>query len=81
MHAHQKELSEALTESVYAYAQPQSARNQQGNPHSITLPESIASHRQGESAERYEKQIADEVIFAIYPKMRTKDHINTPILG
>ena len=72
MHAHQNELSEALPESVYAYAQPQSARNQQGNPHGITLPESIASRRQGESAERYEKRIADEVTFARYPKTRSE---------
>ncbi len=69
----------AQAESIYAYTRPHSTRNPKGNPHGITLPESIASRRQSESVERYEKRIADEVIFAIYPKMRTKDHINTPI--
>ena len=69
----------AQAESIYTYTRPQTIRNPRGNPHGITLPESIAARRQGESAVRYEKRIADEVIFAIYPKMRTKDHINTPI--
>ena len=68
-----------LAERVYAYTKPYSKRNPKGNPHGITLSKTIASRRQSESVERYEKRIADEVIFAIYPKMRTKDHINTPI--
>ena len=68
-----------LAERVSAYTKPHSKRNPKGNPHGITLPKTIASRRQSESVERYEKRIADEVIFAIYPKMRTKDHINTPI--
>ena len=69
----------AQAELIYAYTRPQTSRNPKGNPHCITLPESIAARRQGESAERYEKRIAAEVNFAIYPKMRMKDRINTPI--
>ena len=68
-----------LAERVFAYTKPHSKRNPKGNPHGITLSKSISSRRQSESVERYEKRIADEVNFAIYPKMRTKDHINTPI--
>jgi len=69
----------AQAESIYAYTRPKTIRNPRGNPHGITLTKSISSRRQSESVERYEKRIADEVNFAIYPKMRTKDHINTPI--
>lgn len=61
-----------LIERVYAYSRPQSTHNPKGNPHGITLPESIASRKQGEAAERYEKRIADEVSFAKYPKMQSK---------
>ncbi len=67
-----------LAERVSAYTKPHSKRNPKGNPHGITLPKSIASRRQGESAERYEKRIADEVTFARYPMTRTKNHISTP---
>lgn len=59
-----------LVERVYAYTRPHSARNSKGNPHGITLPESIAHHRPNESAAVYEKRIGDEVSFATYPKMR-----------
>ena len=69
----------AQAESIYSYTRPQTARNPKGNPHGITLPSAIASRREGESAERYEKRISDELTFARYSKMRTKDHINTPI--
>ena len=62
----------AQAESIYAYTRPQTVRNPRGNPHGITLPESIASRRQGESAERYEKRIADEVTFARYRKTRSE---------
>ncbi len=62
----------AQTESIYAYARPQTTRNPKGNPHGTTLPESIASRRKSESAERYEKRIADEVTFARYPKTRSQ---------
>ena len=61
-----------LAERVSAYTKPHSKRNPKGNPHGITLPGSIASRMQGESAERYEKRIADEVTFARYPKTRSE---------
>ena len=71
-HAGKTQANEALAERVYAYAQPQSARNQQGNPHGITLPESIAQRRPGEPADVYEKRIADEITFSLCPKMRSR---------
>ena len=61
-----------LIERAYAYSRPQSTHNPKGNPHGITLPESIASRKQGEAAERYEKRIAYEVTFTKYPNMQSR---------
>lgn len=62
-----------LIERVYAYCRPQTTHNPKGNPHGITVPESVASRKQGEDAERYEKRIAAEVSFAKYPKMQNRE--------
>ncbi len=61
-----------LVERVHAYTRPHSGRNPKGNPHGITLPESIARRRPGESAERYEKRIFDETTFMQYPQLRSQ---------
>ena len=61
-----------LIERVYAYTRPASARNKKGNPHAISLPETIARRRPGESAERYSKRIADEFSFVLYPRLRSQ---------
>ena len=58
-----------LIDRVYAYCRPHSSRNPQGNPHKITLPESIARRQVGESAEAYERRIADAVSCAMYPNI------------
>lgn len=60
----------ALVERVYAYCRPESKSNPKGNPHKITLPESIAQRQPGEPPERYERRIADEVTLAMYPHLR-----------
>ena len=59
-----------LVERVHAYTRPHSAHNPEGNPQGITLPESIARRRPGESAERYGQRIAGAVSLAMYPSMR-----------
>ena len=59
-------------ERIHAYTRPHSARNAKGNHHGVTLPESIASRKRGESAEHYEKRIAGAVSLAMYPAMRAK---------
>lgn len=61
-----------LIERIHAYARPHSAHNPKGNHHSITLLESIARRRPGESALRYEKRIGGAVSAAMYPAMRAK---------
>ena len=58
-----------LAARVYAYCRPHGARNPQGNPHHITLPESIARRQLGESAEGYERRISDAVSCAMYPNI------------
>ena len=63
----------ARAEQIYAYTKPLSPiQNPKGNPHHIRLPESIAQRKIGESIEQYEKRIADEVTFALYPNLRPR---------
>ena len=58
-----------LTAHVYAYSRPHSSRNPQGNPHKITLPESIARRQMDESEQAYERRISDAVTLALYPNI------------
>ena len=60
----------ALVARVNTYCRSESKINQKGNPHNVTLPESIARRATGESSETYEKRIGDEVTFALYPQIR-----------
>lgn len=61
----------AMAERVYAYTMPQdSKKNPKGNPHGVKLPESAAGRVPGESPLDYERRIASEVTFAMYPHMR-----------
>lgn len=57
-------------ERMYAYCRPQSGHNAQGNPHRVTLPESIARRRPGETALQYEYRISNEITLALYPRLR-----------
>lgn len=60
-----------LAERVYSYAFPQDPKkNPKGNPHGVKLPESAAQRVPGESAYDYEKRIAAEITFAMYPQLR-----------
>jgi hypothetical protein len=60
-----------LVDRVYAYTKPLSPiKNPKGNPHYIKLAENIAQRQGGESAQDYERRIASEVTFAMYPRMR-----------
>ncbi len=56
-------------ESIYAYTKPESNRNRNGNPHQISLPESIAQKKIVESVEDYRRRISDAMTFAKYPKL------------
>lgn len=58
-----------LVDRVYAYTKPEGKRNPNGNPHRITLPESVAAKKMGESPEQYEKRVSEAVTFAMYPKL------------
>ena len=60
----------ALVGRVQAYCRPESKTNPKGNPHNITLPDSIARRATGELSEHFEKRIGDEVTFAFYPQLR-----------
>ena len=60
----------ALADRVHAYCRLESKTNPKGNPHSVTLPESIARRAPGESSEHYEKRIRDAVTIALYPQIR-----------
>lgn len=58
-------------ERVKAYTLPyDKTKNPKGNTHGIRLPDSIADRKMGELADQYEKRIADEITFAMYPNMR-----------
>lgn len=71
IHANETEGDEdvVMIERVYAYAQPETARNKKGNTHGITLPESIARRRLGELAEAYERRITDAVTQGMYANL------------
>lgn len=67
------QTQENLTKAdrVYSYTMPHDVKkNPKGNPHGVKLPESVASRVPGESVDDYEKRIATEVTFAMYPHMR-----------
>lgn len=54
---------------IYAYTKPESKTNPKGNPHHVSLPESIAHRYSHESAEDYRKRISDAMTFAMYPNL------------
>lgn len=61
----------ARADRIYAYTKPKSPiQNPKGNDHHVRLPESVAQRIPGESLDQYEKRIADEVTFALYPRLR-----------
>lgn len=59
----------ALADRVYMYCRPESKTNPKGNPHHVTLPESIARRATGESSKQYEMRICAEVTNALYPQL------------
>ena len=61
-----------LANRVYAYTKPLTARNPKGNPHGIELSERVATRQVGESAQQYEKRIANEITFTLYPNLRAQ---------
>jgi hypothetical protein len=60
----------ALADRVYCYTKEASKTNQNGNPHRINLPESIAQRQPQESAQEYERRISEAMTFAKYPKLQ-----------
>lgn len=56
---------------VYAYCKPDSKANPKGNPHGITLPESVAQRVPGESPDEYERRIGNAMTLAMYPKLQS----------
>jgi hypothetical protein len=60
------EANRVAADAVYAYAKPQSNHNPKGNPHGISLPESIAKQRHGESVESYNRRTACAVTRALH---------------
>lgn len=60
-------------ERIHAYTMPyDKVKNIKGNPHGVRLPDSVAQRQIGESVEWYEKRIATEVTYAMYPWLRNQ---------
>jgi hypothetical protein len=63
------EADKAKADQILAYAKPQGPHNLNGNPQGITLADSIAVRKPGESVEEYGQRISNAVTAARYPAL------------